>query len=167
MCRNDDVTAAGPFGVHEAGAPGHSTGVNGGDVQVRLELPGAPVSVRSARRLVAAALQDWGLDHLEEPAVLLVSELVTNAVLHARTGLAVEVQHTSEVVRVQVRDGSRRRPQPRQHEVSAATGRGLGLLTAVACRWGCDDAPAPYAKTVWFELPVDRVLLPHPRAVED
>ena len=66
-----------------------------------------------------------------------------------------------------VRDASRRRPQRRRHEVSAATGRGLGLLTAVSYRWGCDDAPEPYAKAVWFELPVDRVLLPQPRAFDD
>ena len=52
-------------------------------------------------------------------------------------------------------------------EVSAATGRGLGLLTAVSYRWGCDDAPEPYAKAVWFELPVDRVLLPQPRTFDD
>ncbi len=141
--------------------------MNGGALQVRLELPGAPASVRSARQLVSGALRDWGLEHLEEPAVLLVSELVTNAVLHARTHLAVEVEHTETVVRVRVRDGSRRRPRLRRHEVSAATGRGLRMLSAMACRWGCDDAAEPYAKAVWFELPVDRVLLPRPRGVED
>ena len=141
--------------------------MNGGDLQVRLELPGAPASVGSARRLVSAALRDWGLDHLVDPAALLVSELVTNAVLHARTAVSVEVERTRSVVRVVVRDGSRRRPRQRRHEVSAATGRGLGLLTAVSYRWGCDDAPEPYAKAVWFELPVDRVLLPQPRAFDD
>ena len=141
--------------------------MNGGDLQIRLELPGAPTSVRSARRLVVDALRSWDLEHLEESAVLLVSELVTNSVLHARTDLSVEMQRTAQVVRVVVRDGSRRRPQQRRHEVTAATGRGLGLLDAVAWRWGCEDAPEPYAKAVWFELPVDRVLLPQPRGVED
>lgn len=139
--------------------------MNGGDLQVRLELPCAPASVRSARRLVADALRDWGLEHLAEPAVLLVSELVTNAVLHARTHLAVEVQRTAQVVRVAVWDASRRRPVRRRQEMTAATGRGLGLLSAVSYRWGCDDAAAPYAKAVWFELPVDRVHLPQPRGV--
>lgn len=141
--------------------------MNGGDLQIRLELPGAPTSVRSARRLVVDALRSWDLEHLEESAVLLVSELVTNSVLHARTDLSVEMQRTAQVVRVVVRDGSRRRPQQRSREVTAATGRGLGLLDAVAWRWGCDNAAAPYAKAVWFELPVDRVLLPQPRGVED
>lgn len=145
---------------------GTPSGMNGGDLQIRLELPGAPASVRSARRLVAEALRSWELEHLEEPAVLLTSELVTNSVLHARTKLAVEVGRTAEVVRVVVRDGSRRRPLQRRHDVTAATGRGLGLLDAVAWRWGCEDAPPPYAKAVWFELPVDCVLLPQPR-VED
>ena len=140
--------------------------MNGGDLQIRLELPGAPTSARSARRLVVDALRGWGLEHLEESAVLLVSELVTNSVLHARTALAVEVERTAQVVRVVVRDGSRRRPRQRRHDVTAATGRGLGLLNAVAWRWGCDDAPPPYAKAVWFELPVDRVLLPQPRAFD-
>lgn len=139
--------------------------MNGGDLRIRLELPGAPTSVRSARRLVADALRGWDLTHLEEPAVLLVSELVTNAVLHARTALAVEVERTTRTVRVVVQDGSRRRPQQRLHEVTAATGRGLGLLDAVAWRWGCDDSPAPYTKAVWFELPLDGVLLPQPRGV--
>ena len=130
--------------------------MNGGDLQVRRELPGAPASVRSARRLVTDALRDWGLEHLEEPAVL-----------HARTSLSVEVERTATLVRVQVRDGSRRRPQRRRHEVSAATGRGLGLLSAVAWRWGCEDASEPYAKVVWFELPTDRLLLPQPRPFGD
>ena len=140
--------------------------MNGGDLQVRLELPGAPASVGRARRLVAGAMREWQLEHLEEPAALLVSELVTNAVLHARTQVCVEVQRTAAVVRVVVSDGSRRLPRQRRHDVTAATGRGLGLLQVLAHRWGSEDAPEPYAKAVWFELPVARVVLPQPRGVD-
>ena len=131
-------------------------------MRVRAELAGEPLSVRDARRLVARTLREWELDHLEESATLLVSEVVTNAVLHARTALCIELERRGDVVRVTVADGSSRRPERRRHGLSAGTGRGLGLLATLAVEWGSGPAEDPWRKDVWFELPVDPADLPNP-----
>jgi anti-sigma regulatory factor (Ser/Thr protein kinase) len=130
--------------------------------RVRQELVGEPTSARDARRLVAAALREWDLVHLEEAAVLLVSEVVTNAVLHARTELAVEICRLGAVVRVTVSDRSPARPQRRRPGLQAGTGRGLGLLAVMATGWGTGPAEDPWRKDVWFELPTDPSALPEP-----
>ena len=124
-------------------------------MRIRAELFGEPANARDARRLVIGALQEWGLTHLEDSAALLVSEVVTNAVLHARTGLAVEVERRGDAVRVTVSDGSPRQPQRRHHDLDSGTGRGLALRTALARDWGSADGTAPWRKDVWFELPTD------------
>lgn len=124
-------------------------------MRVRAEIPGAPAAVRSARRLVTTTLEEWGLPHLVEYSALLVSEVVTNAVLHARSDVEVEISRADDVVRISVLDGAARPPERRRHGLHAGTGRGLGLLDAIALRWGTDPAELPFRKAVWFELPVD------------
>ena len=134
--------------------------MGGGRVQV--ELAGEPASVRAARRLVIGALEQWSLPHLDAVASLLTSELVTNAVLHARSDLSVEVERVDGVVRVTVRDSSAQKPQRQRHGVHAGTGRGLGLIAALATDWGSGPSGPPYRKAVWFELPVNPAALPDP-----
>lgn len=129
---------------------------------VRQELVGEPTSARDARRLVAHTVREWDLPHLEETAVLLVSEVVTNAVLHARTSLAVEVARRGDAVRVTVSDRSSANPRRRHAGVQAGTGRGLGLLAVMATDWGTGPADDPWRKDVWFELPIDPAQLPDP-----
>ena len=133
-----------------------------GRTRVRAELVGEPTSARDARRLVADTLHDWDLAHLEEFAVLLVSEVVTNAVLHARTSLAVEVARQDDIVRVTVSDRSPARPERRRPGLQAGNGRGLGLLSVMATDWGTGPSHDPWRKDVWFELPVDPAALPDP-----
>ena len=132
------------------------------DVRVRQELVGEPTSARDARRLVTSTLREWRLEHLEEAAVLLVSEVVTNAVLHARTELAVEIARDAVVVRVTVSDRSPANPRPRRPGLQAGTGRGLGLLAVMATGWGTGPSEDPWRKDVWFELPTDPRALPQP-----
>ena len=117
-----------------------------------------PSSVRQARRYVSAELTALGFDDASSTAELLVSELVTNAILHARSPLQVTVESRGELVRVAVADDSPRTPQRRRHSVDSGTGRGLLLVERMATRWGVDAAPA--GKVVWFELsnePVEQV----------
>jgi anti-sigma regulatory factor (Ser/Thr protein kinase) len=110
-----------------------------------------PASVREARRYVGAQLADAGFDGATFVAELLVSELVTNALLHARTTMQVSVEPQGDLVRIAVADGSALVPQRRAHSVESGTGRGLLLVEKMASRWGVDSSDA--GKVVWFELP--------------
>lgn len=95
------------------------------------------------------ALIDMGRADLIDDAVLGVSELVSNACLHARSTLTVAVIAGDEgVVRIEVRDESLVIPQPRQGGSLATTGRGLGILDALG-KWGV-TADGRGGKVVWF-----------------
>ena len=115
-----------------------------------LVLPPLSASSRDARRFVAAALADLGLGHLEDGAVLAVSELVTNAVLHARTDVDVAVDADDEQVRVAVGDLSSDLPVQRSYGAHATTGRGLGMVRALVDDLGVTTRAT--GKTVWFTL---------------
>ena len=119
---------------------------------LRVRLPGAPESTRAARGAVREALRAQGLDAQVDTAELLVSELVTNAVLHARSDLEVQVLRRDDVVRVAVLDADGRRPSRRRYGLAAGTGRGLGLVETMASAWGTSQDAGPWAKAVWFEL---------------
>jgi anti-sigma regulatory factor (Ser/Thr protein kinase) len=110
-----------------------------------------PASVREARRFVARRLADGGFDAAVFTAELLVSELVTNAILHARTDITLSVDLHGDVARVSVADASPRSVLRRQHSVESGTGRGLVLVDRMATRWGIDKTVG--GKCVWFELP--------------
>ena len=83
-------------------------------------------------------------------AVLLVSELVTNAYEHTGGPAVVDVVVDDRSLRVAVEDGDPRIPVARDIDVDAERGRGLMLVAALASRWGA--APTGRGKSVWFEL---------------
>jgi anti-sigma regulatory factor (Ser/Thr protein kinase) len=112
--------------------------------------PAESASVPTARRFVRATLEEWGLRAAWEAAEMLVSEVVTNAVLHARTEFTVEVLRADDVVRVSVRDRSATVPRQRAYGTDATTGRGLRLVASLAVAWGVDRYVG--GKTVWFEV---------------
>lgn len=120
-----------------------------------LELPGTLRSPGQARRFVRDELHgQLGPDQLDQ-AVLLVSELVTNAVLHAGTPCTVELRADGAVVQLRVHDGGGALPVRRLRPSDAvSTGRGLHLLEEVALRWGVEAVPHG-GKVVWAELPRD------------
>jgi anti-sigma regulatory factor (Ser/Thr protein kinase) len=115
-----------------------------------LDLPPTTDSVPVARRFVRARLGHGGAD--VDTATLLVSEVVTNAILHARTSVTLTVELAGEVVRITVRDGSPVQPRIHSFAATSATGRGLRLLDRLAKRWGVDADPATGGKIVWFEV---------------
>ena len=123
------------------------------DVQ-RLDLPADPSSVGDARRFVTRVLSEWGLTEAIDVVALLVSELATNAVLHARTAYAVVVSANREDVRVEVLDGSSVQPRRRQNSNAAATGRGVAMIDRLATSWGTRAGAHGFAKGVWFTVPV-------------
>jgi anti-sigma regulatory factor (Ser/Thr protein kinase) len=107
-------------------------------------------SAAEARRFAERTLSQWGCAALVEPARLLVSELVVNAVIHARTEAVLTLRFDGEVLRVEVVDGSTARPRRREYSPTATTGRGLMILDAVADHWGVEVGDR--SKTVWFDL---------------
>ena len=87
---------------------------------------------------------------LVDDATLLVSELVTNAVVHARTPLEVNVHVGAGEVRVEVQDDSEVFPIARIPPSNATGGRGLQLVERVARSWGIERRDR--GKVIWFEL---------------
>ncbi|MDQ1476693.1 MAG: hypothetical protein QOE62_1922 [Actinomycetota bacterium] len=123
-----------------------------------ITLPPEPSSVALARQFVRAHLDEHDVDI--DVALLLTTELVTNVVRHARTSLDLVVR-VEPTIRVEVHDGQAAteafrelvaRP-PTNVAISSAGGRGLGLVAAIATRFGLGDEPGSWdGKIVWFEL---------------
>ena len=120
-------------------------------VRAELPLPAAPASVAEARRFLRTTLSDWDAEALEWRATQALSELVTNAVLHAGTAVTVRLELVGAGhLRLEVRDGSVRVPQQRRYGTQATTGRGIALVDGLSDRWGVDATGG--GKTVWCEL---------------
>jgi anti-sigma regulatory factor (Ser/Thr protein kinase) len=115
-----------------------------------LDLPPTTDSVPVARRFVRSRLLDGAAD--VDTATLLVSEVVTNAILHARTVVTLTVELSDDVAHIAVRDGSPVQPRIHAFSATSATGRGLRLLDRLAMRWGVDADPETGGKVVWFEV---------------
>jgi anti-sigma regulatory factor (Ser/Thr protein kinase) len=119
----------------------------------RLELPGTPVAPSVARLFVRNLCREWGAEAVCDVAELLSSELVTNAVIHARSTVELEAAYDdSSVLRIDVYDRSPdevvRSPHPPAD--GAEGGRGLAIVARLAFRWGVD--PCSPGKRVWFTL---------------
>ena len=121
----------------------------------RLQLPPRPTSPGEARRFVGEVLRGHGLatGEVVEAAILLTSELVTNAVLHAAGTINVDVDLDLRAVRVEVADTSAEQPTTRDAEPEETSGRGLHLVEAMARSWGVEQQRDD-GKVVWFELDV-------------
>ncbi|MFE9023733.1 SpoIIE family protein phosphatase [Streptomyces sp. NPDC007808] len=113
-------------------------------------------SVASARSFVRDTLQGWGFADIVDDAVVLTSELVTNAVVHAGTSADVLCLRSDDGVRIEVADRYPEREIPLQGSpVNMGSpdregGRGLQLCAALAGRWGVEYTPTH--KQVWFQL---------------
>lgn len=113
-------------------------------------LPGSPPSVGEARRLVAAALRGSPCAERLDEILLLLSEVVTNAVLHAGTRIVLRLECDSHGVHVEVLDGSSVLPAQPDYEPDASTGRGLGLVAMLADAHGVERRGR--GKAVWFRI---------------
>jgi anti-sigma regulatory factor (Ser/Thr protein kinase) len=123
-----------------------------------LELGDDTRAVAAARRATVELLQLWDLTDLRADAELLVSELVTNAVLYGRSGVALTVAVADGVLEVGVSDRSPLLPAPRigvnvHAPWRAEGGRGLRMVEQIADEWGV--AALADGKQVWFRLSVD------------
>ena len=115
-----------------------------------LMLPHDSTAPGLARAFVRSWLASRQLETLLDSAVLLTSEVVTNAVLHATGPIELHLDHLGDGARVAVADTSPIGPRRRRHSDRATTGRGLQLIDDVAGDWGWDAAPN--GKRVWFTL---------------
>lgn len=139
MRTEEDVTSepddpALPLGLHAA-----------------LWLPAEPRSAAAGRRFIAKTLAGWGLEAHSDTAVLLANELVTNALLHARSAVELELTCVGSTLRVAVHDTAVAAPARRFYGLEAGSGRGLAMVEALSADWGVILRP-PVGKTVWFEL---------------
>ena len=103
--------------------------------------------------MVAEACLDWGYGIQLEAATLIVSEMVTNALLHAGTNLALSVARCEHRLRLAVGDGGTRRPRAQPLDTSRITGRGMLLVAAFSRSWGVLPT-ADGGKVVWAVLEV-------------
>ncbi|MFE2555081.1 ATP-binding protein [Streptomyces sp. NPDC059352] len=133
-------------------------------LQVQLEVGPDPAEVGRARRWARSRLAGSGIgddEPLADTLVLLISELVTNAVVHTGCPAVLRMLFAAEGgVRVEVADASDRPPRPRHAEGEDTNGRGLELVDGLADRWGWQ--PEGVGKSIWCE--VDRAPVAPPAA---
>ena len=108
----------------------------------------------AARRFVSSVLERQPYEGrvATADAKLVISELATNAVLHAGTPFSVTVRPNGSTVRISVRDWSAAQPLMRNGSLTALSGRGLHLVAALADDWGCETDRD--GKSVWADLPL-------------
>ncbi|MFF3555914.1 SpoIIE family protein phosphatase [Streptomyces tsukubensis] len=137
--------------------PGVETRTRSSVITARAAASFDPVgrSVATARAFVRDTLQGWGHSDIIDDAVVLTSELVTNAIVHAGTSADVLCLRTDEHVRIEVADRYPEREIPLQGShvlapLDSENGRGLQLCSALASRWGVEYTAT--FKQVWFQL---------------
>jgi anti-sigma regulatory factor (Ser/Thr protein kinase) len=111
-------------------------------------------SIAEARRMVVAQLTSWGLDDLADDARLIVSELLTNAALHAHPPVSMKLTRLSSGVKLEVSDGSTDMPIVQRVGTDVMTGRGWTLIAALSRDWGV--LPQPGGKVIWATLQLDQ-----------
>ena len=110
-------------------------------------------SVREARRFLSSMLEEWGAEDYDFAAPQVLSELATNAALHARSSFTVELHLDEACLQLEVTDSSPRLPRVRSYSADATTGRGMGLVAALSSSWGTTTNGT--GKTVWARVVPD------------
>jgi CheY-like chemotaxis protein len=116
-----------------------------------VDLPLSPTSVAAARRFVEARMKEWGVEQLLDDALMVSSELVTNAVTHARSSCRIRLSLNVARLRIDVLDAGAGTPEPQPPSETEEHGRGLYMVDAVTSAWGLEDVPGK-GKLVWAEL---------------
>ncbi|WP_256725393.1 ATP-binding protein [Streptomyces sp. IMTB 2501] len=121
------------------------------------DLPSRPTAVGTARRVVRELLTAWEVPEGPlDDAVLVTSELVTNALVHtAGDRIACRLHDTADRIRIEIEDrqGGPALPTARRPGPDDQHGRGLLLVDALSLDWGVTPIPGRPARVVWAELP--------------
>jgi anti-sigma regulatory factor (Ser/Thr protein kinase) len=140
-----------------AGRPGEraTVGEQAWPLNSHLELTALPGAVPRARHYARRVLADWDLRALGEPAELVVSELVTNAIQAAGAHRQVRLRLASDRARVliEVQDGSPQPPVPADATAEDECGHGLRLVEAMSAAWDWYPHRASGGKVVWALVP--------------
>jgi hypothetical protein len=107
---------------------------------------------RAARGFVLGMLGPWRGEQLAADTALVVTELATNAVVHAGSAFSVSLTLSGGAIRISVGDTLPLGPRGADQKLTAAPGHGLGVVAAMATRWGVETVPG--GKAVWAELPL-------------
>lgn len=113
-----------------------------------LELAVQPVSASMARNFVRDHLVAHGMAHLTDDVTLVVSELVTNAMVHAQTPVKVSLHAFAQTLLLRVEDGSRTGPVLVAARVLDIGGRGLAIVALLSRAWGVVDRTPGGGKSV-------------------
>jgi anti-sigma regulatory factor (Ser/Thr protein kinase) len=117
------------------------------------ELPATTTAPRLARAFVIETLEEWGLASLNDTASLLVSEVVTNAVVHAESASTLRIERADGCVHVTVRDSGTGLAGRAEARPGVAGGHGLSLVEALSTDWGARRVDGGHE--VWFDLDDD------------
>jgi hypothetical protein len=121
--------------------------------EASLTFPAELDSVGAARRFFRTTLLGWDNGNYEFAAPLVLTELATNATLHARTPYTVRLTLEDTHLVVEVVDSSPRLPQARSYTLDATTGRGINIVNAFSDTWGAREIPE--GKVVWAHVRPD------------
>lgn len=119
--------------------------------EAEVDLPRSAESVAAARRFVETTMREWRLEPLLDDALMVTSELVTNAITHADSSCRIRLSVSATTLRIDVLDGGSGTPEPRPASETEEHGRGLHMVDAVASAWGLEEVPGR-GKLVWAEL---------------
>jgi anti-sigma regulatory factor (Ser/Thr protein kinase) len=121
-------------------------------VGLMVSVPMLPIAVADVRRRARAVLEDAHLDDdVVDDVLLVVSELVTNAIRYGRAPVQFAMRLTDRYVVVEVADAEAGRPRLREFDPAGATGRGLHMVESLGARWGV--RPTGLGKSVWCTVP--------------
>jgi anti-sigma regulatory factor (Ser/Thr protein kinase) len=129
--------------------PCDAGGATDADREERLLLRPVPGSAPLARRFAEKTLLAWGCADHVDTTLLLVSELVTNSVLHAGSTISLTLRGRAHAIRVEVTDTSAEAPVRPDPDV-AVSGRGMAVIASLASSWGVEERSD--GKAVWFEI---------------
>jgi hypothetical protein len=146
LCGYPHTAAADPAGANDLASVCHLHTHVEASIEASRTFDGSE-QLRDARAFVADVLMRWGLGRLMQDCALIVSELTSNAVGHARSAFVVRLLRVGDAVHVSVTDASPVAARLRHPGIEQPNGRGLRVVAALAARWG--QTPVDGGKRVW------------------